>query len=256
MAADTAPPGPGRGLKSGTGSTGGSKVTNKKPKEPAKYYFHARRILDGLVLVGAFFILVLARLCRPGFWSTLMYTLVSLPAGVVLAFIYYSRKKGKADVRKLVRRAWPALARSRARPSTALFSSSSPCPSLAAVPLARHPCERSRHTARRSSRRAVQHGAGRQGHHGARAARPDLGHALALRARRGALARRTTLPRSARPHRLGRVRACTGSSTLQVSLLADPGRTGPPCARFEGMRRRCAMHKRVRGSAAAPRRRA
>jgi hypothetical protein len=104
MAADAPPPGPGRGPKSGSGGTSATKISDTKSKVgPPKYYFHARRILDVVVIVCAVFTLLFARLFRPGFWSTLVYALVSLPAGVVLSFIYYSRKRSKDDVRKLVR---------------------------------------------------------------------------------------------------------------------------------------------------------
>jgi hypothetical protein len=103
MTAAAPPPGPGRGVPGPSNGSGAKKVTDTKPQAPPKYYFHSRRILDAVVIVCAVFTLLLARFFRPGFWSTLIYAAVSLPAGIVLSFIYYSRKRQKDDIRQLVR---------------------------------------------------------------------------------------------------------------------------------------------------------
>lgn len=83
-----------------------TKVEDAKPpppKTPAKFAFHAIKIFDGIAILTAFFILLIARFFRPGFWSTLLYALAGLPAGVAMSFLYFKRKREKRSRRQLVR---------------------------------------------------------------------------------------------------------------------------------------------------------
>lgn len=74
-----------------------------KPKTPAKFTFHAIKLFDIVAICCALFIIVIARFWRPGFWSTLMYTVAGLPAGVAMSFLYFKRKREKIYRRQLVR---------------------------------------------------------------------------------------------------------------------------------------------------------
>jgi LPXTG-motif cell wall-anchored protein len=74
-----------------------------KPKTPAKFAFHAIKIFDGVAVAFAVFIILIARFFRPGFWSTLLYALAGLPAGIAMSFLYFKRKREKRARRQLVR---------------------------------------------------------------------------------------------------------------------------------------------------------
>lgn len=74
-----------------------------KPKTPAKFAFHAIKIFDAIAICFALFVVLIARFFRPGFWSTLLYALIGLPAGVALSFLYFKRKREKRSRRLLVR---------------------------------------------------------------------------------------------------------------------------------------------------------
>jgi hypothetical protein len=74
-----------------------------KPKTPAKFTFHAIKLFDAIAVCSALFIIVIARFLRPGFWSTLMYAMAGLPAGVAMSFLYFKRKREKIHRRELVR---------------------------------------------------------------------------------------------------------------------------------------------------------
>jgi hypothetical protein len=83
--------------------------TKPKPKAPAKYAFHAIRIFDVVAIVLALFVILIARFLRPGFWSTLLYALAGVPAGLAMSFLYYKRKSDKLMRQQLVRICSPQL---------------------------------------------------------------------------------------------------------------------------------------------------
>lgn len=94
-------------LEVSSGAAGSSNEEGKseappKPKTPAKFAFHAIKIFDALAILFALFIIVVARFFRPGFWSTLLYALAGLPAGVAMSFLYFKRKREKRSRRQLV----------------------------------------------------------------------------------------------------------------------------------------------------------
>jgi hypothetical protein len=72
------------------------------PKTEPKYFFHSRRILDGIVVVWGLCALLVARYFRPGFWSTLLYAAAGLPIGLALSFLFFLRHKNKQKVKQLV----------------------------------------------------------------------------------------------------------------------------------------------------------
>lgn len=79
-----------------------NKAGPPKPSTPAKYMIHSKRIFDVLAVVMALFLMVIIKLLRPGFFSTILYILVGIPAGVALSFLFFQRTRTKRNITKMM----------------------------------------------------------------------------------------------------------------------------------------------------------
>lgn len=75
----------------------------KTPPTPAKYHIHAKRIFQGLSVVGAMVAAVVIHFLPPGFFTTLLYTALGLPVGLALSFLFFSRTRQKGNISRAVR---------------------------------------------------------------------------------------------------------------------------------------------------------
>lgn len=72
-----------------------------EPRPPATRIIHAKRIFETLAILSALSVLVIVKLCEPGLWVTLLFSLLGLPVGVAFSFLYYQRKRTKVNVQRM-----------------------------------------------------------------------------------------------------------------------------------------------------------